>query len=101
MKPLSDRIPHEHGCSHYQWHDVGNLSASGDKCTCYVSEIKQMEQEIERYAEDFERGYAERSGLTVDETRALGLRPVRCHCGYEGCRGWYMASRDAPEDEDE
>ena len=49
---------------------------------------------------EFERLYAMRSGLTVDETRALGLRPVRCHCDYEGCRGWYMSSRDAPEDEE-
>ena len=44
---------------------------------------------------EFERLYAMRSGLTVEETRALGLRPVTCRCPFEDCRGWQMIHRDS------
>lgn len=40
-------------------------------------------------AEEFERGYAERSGRTIEELRKR--RVVRpCDCDYEGCQGWQM-----------
>lgn len=38
-------------------------------------------------AEEFERGYAERSGLTVAEYRKR-YRVVPCDCDYEECQGW-------------
>lgn len=39
----------------------------------------------------FERGYAERSGTTVEALRELGRSVARCDCHEEGCRGWQMA----------
>ena len=42
----------------------------------------------------FERDYAKRSSITVEELHALGLRAERCECGEDGCNGWKMASRD-------
>lgn len=44
--------------------------------------------EIEK--DEFERSYAERSGMTVEELRELGCRVVPCDCDYEGCQGWQM-----------
>ena len=40
--------------------------------------------------DEFEQGYAARSGCTVSEIRDLGLIPVPCDCGYEFCAGWVM-----------
>ncbi len=40
--------------------------------------------------EEFEYGYAQRSGLTVDELHTLGLRAEPCDCGADNCRGWKM-----------
>lgn len=38
---------------------------------------------------EFERGYAERSGITVKHGYELGLFPaVPCTCGDESCEGW-------------
>lgn len=37
---------------------------------------------------EFERGYAERSGMTVDELHDLGLRAEPCDCGEDCCGGW-------------
>lgn len=39
-------------------------------------------------AEEFERAYAERSGMTVEKLRSLGRVVVRCRCGELGCKGW-------------
>lgn len=43
---------------------------------------------------EFERGYAERSGLTIDRLHALGLRGEPCDCDYEKCEGWQMFHGD-------
>ena len=40
--------------------------------------------------EQFFRGYAERSGLTVDELKKLGGVAEKCDCGIHGCHGWQM-----------
>lgn len=40
--------------------------------------------------DEFEQGYAERSGLTVQELHEMGRYAVPCNCGYEGCSGWAM-----------
>lgn len=42
-------------------------------------------------AEEFERAYAERSGLTIDRLRQYRT-PRPCDCEYEGCEGWQMVS---------
>lgn len=49
-------------------------------------------------AEEFERAYAERSGITVEELRALGRVVVRCRCGEPGCKGWASVSTEAAHD---
>ena len=40
--------------------------------------------------EEFEQGYAERSGMTVERLHELGLGGVPCNCDYEDCKGWQM-----------
>lgn len=47
--------------------------------------------------EEFEREYAERSGISLDELRALGLRPYTCKCDYEECQGFQMLSESTHE----
>lgn len=39
--------------------------------------------------EEFERQYAERSAMTVEQLREWRI-VVRCDCDYEGCQGWAM-----------
>jgi hypothetical protein len=41
-------------------------------------------------AEEFEAGYAARSGVTVDWLHGQGLYAERCDCGEDGCEGWAM-----------
>lgn len=44
-------------------------------------------------ADEFERAYAARSGVTVDELREY--RTVRpCACGEDGCEGWQSISHE-------
>ena len=43
-------------------------------------------------AEQFEREYAERGGLTVEGLRALGRTVRWCDCGDDGCEGWQSLS---------
>lgn len=43
-------------------------------------------------AEEFERAYAERSGMTVERLRELGQTVRPCDCGWDGCEGWQMVS---------
>lgn len=43
--------------------------------------------------EEFERAYAERSGITVERLRELGRVVRRCRCGEEWCEGWKSVSR--------
>lgn len=40
--------------------------------------------------EEFEISYAEGSGLTVEELRALHLVPFPCQCEADICQGWQM-----------
>jgi hypothetical protein len=41
--------------------------------------------------DEFERGYAERSSMTVEELRQH-MVPKPCACGDATCLGWRMAS---------
>ena len=43
-------------------------------------------------AEEFEAGYAERSGVTVEQLHNRGRYAERCpgDCGWRGCTGWIM-----------
>lgn len=40
--------------------------------------------------EEFERGYATLSAVTVDYLYSKGLRAYPCDCSEEGCEGWQM-----------
>lgn len=52
-------------------------------------------------ADDFERAYAARSGLTVERLRALGRVVRRCDCGKDGCEGWQSVSQEAAAEIDD
>jgi hypothetical protein len=39
-------------------------------------------------ADEFEQAYATRSGLTVEQLRALGRVVRPCNCGDDSCQGW-------------
>lgn len=45
-------------------------------------------------AEQFEREYAERCGVSVEELRSWGRVVAPCECDYEGCEGWASVSKD-------
>jgi hypothetical protein len=49
-------------------------------------------------AEEFERQYAARSGMTVDQLRALDRVVLPCLCEEDGCEGWQMISRELAAD---
>lgn len=59
-----------------------------------MSEAVFWRMEAERHprltAEEFEAGYAARSGLTVAELHRLGRYAEPCDCGEPYCRGWKM-----------
>lgn len=48
--------------------------------------------------DEFERAYAERSKVSVDELRELGGEVVPCECGESGCCGWWMKTQPDPEE---
>ena len=52
-------------------------------------------------AEEFERQYAERSGLKVSQLRELGRIVVPCDCDYEFCEGWQSTTKERLEEEKE
>jgi hypothetical protein len=43
--------------------------------------------------EEFEKRYAERSNLSVDEARRLGITIKSCDCGCPGCPGWQAVTQ--------
>lgn len=50
-------------------------------------------------ADEFERQYAERSGITVEYLHdELGRRAIPCSCDYEHCQGWRIVSDDAADE---
>lgn len=40
--------------------------------------------------EEFEQGYAERSGVSVEWLREHGREARPCDCGEDICEGWQM-----------
>lgn len=40
--------------------------------------------------DEFETGYAERSGITVEWLHEYGRWAAPCDCGEDGCEGWLM-----------
>lgn len=53
------------------------------------------ERVSELTAEEFERRYAEQSGVSVARLRAMGRVVRPCDCGAEGyCEGWQMVSKE-------
>jgi len=62
-----------------------------------VTEDKTEEGAMTR--EEFEKGYAIRSGTTVKRLYELGQVAVPCDCGEDGCNGWAMVRKGGPNDE--
>lgn len=52
-------------------------------------------------AEEFERQYAEGSGVTVEWLREQGQVVRPCDCGLEGCSGWQSVSAEAAAEIDD
>jgi hypothetical protein len=48
---------------------------------------------LERELQEFEEGYAKRSGVTVEWLHSRGQFGAPCDCGEDGCSGWQMTSR--------
>jgi hypothetical protein len=44
--------------------------------------------------EEFERQYAARSGLTVEQLREAGRIVAPCDCGWEHCQGWQSTTAE-------
>ncbi len=44
--------------------------------------------------EEFEKGYAERCGMTVAQLALLGRVAEPCGCGENGCQGWQMVHEE-------
>lgn len=61
--------------------------AHAKKCV-ETNTIRPMPRRTSDSADEFERGYAKRSGLTVAELRATGRTVQPCHCGEPDCPGW-------------
>ncbi len=40
--------------------------------------------------QEFEKQYAEASGMTVDQLHELNLHAIPCDCEETGCQGWAM-----------
>lgn len=49
---------------------------------------------------EFERQYADRSGITVEKLRSLGRVVVVCHCEETECEGWASVSRQFADQEE-
>ncbi len=41
--------------------------------------------------EEFEKGYAKRSGLTLEKLHKLGGHAIPCNCDYPHCNKWQMS----------
>lgn len=50
-------------------------------------------------AAEFERQYAERSGISVERLRERGRVVRRCDCGDEACEGWQSVNREDYDDD--
>jgi len=50
--------------------------------------------------EEFEKGYAMKSGTSVKWLHDLGQVAVPCDCGEDGCDGWAMVRKGGPLDPD-
>jgi len=50
-------------------------------------------------AEEFERQYAARSGLTVEQLRELGRVVAPCDCEEDCCEGWQSTTPEHLADE--
>lgn len=48
--------------------------------------------------EEFEAKYAANSGLSVEQCRALGMRPEPCDCDSNRCHGWQMVTQPSAEE---
>lgn len=50
-------------------------------------------------AEEFEKQYAARSGITVEQLREMGRIVAPCHCGEDMCEGWQSTTQERLDEE--
>ena len=50
--------------------------------------------------EEFEEGYAKRSGMTVERLHELGQVAIPCACREDGCKGWAMVDKEGTVNEE-
>jgi hypothetical protein len=60
---------------------------------------KQTKATTTMTGEEFERAYAERSGVTVEWLREQGRVARPCHCGEPGCEGWQSVNRESYDED--
>ena len=53
-------------------------------------EFEKLNRRPEYTAQEFERDYAEASGVTLAFLKEHTRQVAPCHCDYEECRGWQM-----------
>lgn len=51
-------------------------------------------------ADEFERQYAARSGISVEQLRQLGREVRPCDCGEDDCEGWQSISTERAREYD-
>jgi len=56
----------------------------------YRKEGKEVMPNKEMTKKEFERGYAQRSNITLKQLHKLGLKAHPCDCDFEDCQGWQM-----------
>lgn len=59
-----------------------------------------MKDEPKITAEEFEKQYAARAGVTVERLRELGRVVRRCYCDWPECEGWQSVNAEAAADID-
>jgi hypothetical protein len=75
----------------------GGVVADAGSVEWFTLELDRSERvaSVAITADEFERRYAERSGITVELMRSEGYVVRPCHCGEEVCEGWKMTTPEA------
>ncbi len=50
--------------------------------------------------DEFEKGYADKSGVTAEWLHLKGLEAFPCDCGDSICKGWAMIRKDKVNEEE-
>ncbi len=73
--------------------DLLQPKESGGPCginSCANAMPCQRHLKMKITKEDFEKGYAQRSHVDLQQLKKWGLEAIPCECNYEDCQGWQM-----------